>query len=302
MSSTALATFDSTFGAIKARSAQLQRILPPNAMIIERFLGLCSLALARNSDLLRCSQPSILDSVFRAAQLGLDPSGALGSAYLVPFKGECVFVPGYRGLIDLMVRTGEVKGVKSVLVYWGDEFDMEEGDKPRLFHKPWYPKTLDEQRQTLAVDREVRGAYAVAKLPSRETQFKWMDFKALEAIRKRAPGGNSQKTPWFTDRPEMYAKCPVRAISKQIAINPVKAGLLAMAESFDDQADTKRKEVSPGEFEWTDEKVAFEVSDEPVVTSKGGAEKLKAMMRGKPPTDAEVAGPDTVPEPPAEVK
>jgi hypothetical protein len=40
-----------------------------------------------------------------AAQLGLEP-GINGQGYLIPYKGTCTFVPGWKGLVDLVARSG----------------------------------------------------------------------------------------------------------------------------------------------------------------------------------------------------
>jgi hypothetical protein len=77
-----------------------------------------------------------------AAALGLDCSGNLGSGYLVPFYNnkiramEATFIPGYRGLLDLARRSGEIEDIFAECVYESDEFDYELGATPRLRHVP----------------------------------------------------------------------------------------------------------------------------------------------------------------------
>jgi recombination protein RecT len=289
---TAITKLDEVFNSIAANGAKLERVFPPSSMSLDRFLQLCRNALVRSPGILECDRRSIIDSCMRAAELGLDPSGSLGSAYLVSFKGQCTFIPGYRGLIDLMVRSGEVRSIKAEVVLWGDEFDWDEGDKPRLLHKPWYPQTEEEQQIDMGVERKVRAAYAIATLPSKDRQFTTMLFKELESVRLRSPGGKSDKTPWATHRNEMYKKCPIRRIAKQIAINPVKAGLLTRALEYEDEI----------EKSYADEEREIEKQGGATV----GATKVKDALRKKMAeeranaVDAEyaVAGPDTVPEPP----
>lgn len=217
---------------------QIEAVLPKH-LTVERFVQQTMLAITRNPKITECTQRSIFDSVISLAELGLDPSGALGSGYLIPFKVKgtmtCTPVPGYRGLIDLAVRSGEVKGVKAEVVFWGDEFDIEEGDKPRLYHKPKI--AMSKEEEPLLVNHRsagnVRGAYSVATMSNGIRQFCWMGFADLEAARLRSPGGKSDFTPWATDRVAMYQKCPIRRGAKQWALSPVKASLLQRMEEME---------------------------------------------------------------------
>ncbi len=287
MANEALVTLQSQ---IAARRPNIEALLPPG-FTPDRFIAQVNYALAKEPKLLACKPQTVIQSVLQAAELGLDPTGNLGSAYLVPFKDVCTFIPGYRGLIDLAVRSGEVRGVKAVLVRWGDEFDLEEGDRPKLYHKPWYPK---EESEAMKKPGTVRGAYSVFTLPNKERQFCWMTLEELETVRMRSPGGKSTYTPWFTDRDAMYLKCPIRRGSKQVAMSPVRAALFGRAIEIDE---ANEKAYSQEEAE-----------EERAGSTSVGATKLKeTLKKGKKteqPEDADwaVAGPDTVPEPPADVK
>jgi recombination protein RecT len=75
-----------------------------------------------------------------AAQLGLEPNTPLGQSYLIPFRNhgqmECQFQLGYKGLIDLAYRSGEVSIIQAHTVYEHDEFVYELGLEPKLVHVP----------------------------------------------------------------------------------------------------------------------------------------------------------------------
>lgn len=77
-------------------------------------------------DLMQCSPASIIGAVMTAAELGLIPGDVLGECY---FKAEnngrsfeCLFIPGYRGLCALAMRSGQVYSIKARAVYEGDDF------------------------------------------------------------------------------------------------------------------------------------------------------------------------------------
>ena len=57
-------------------------------MDIERFKRVALLAVSKNPDLLACSPSSIIRSIIEAAEIGLEPTGSLNRAWLVPFKDK----------------------------------------------------------------------------------------------------------------------------------------------------------------------------------------------------------------------
>lgn len=91
-------------------------------------------AFSTNKDLQKCRTDSIMASLMTATQLGLEP-GINGQGYLIPYNGTCTFVPGWKGLVDLVSRAGRAT-VWTGAVYEGDKFDYQLGDEPYCRHKP----------------------------------------------------------------------------------------------------------------------------------------------------------------------
>lgn len=120
---------------------QIARALP-KVMTAERFTRIALTALSSNPKLAECDRNSFLGGLMQAAQLGLEPNTPLGQAYLIPYKNnkkgivECQFQIGYKGMIDLAYRSGEMSSIYAEVVYEGDEFDYELGLDQRLVHKP----------------------------------------------------------------------------------------------------------------------------------------------------------------------
>lgn len=275
----ALTLIDSWKMSISTIRTQIELVLPKH-LTVDRFVQQVMFAMAKNPDLQKCDKPSVFNSCMALAELGLDPSGALGSGYLVPFKGVCTPIPGYRGLIDLAVRSGEVKAMKANVVFWGDEFDIDEGDRPRLHHKPKIPQSQADEKafENHQSAGNVRGAYAVATLPGGYKQFHWMTWRELEGVRLRAPGGKSERTPWATDRVQMYKKCPIRQIVKHLPLSPVKASLLMRAEQIEEA--NERLVSDMGDEDVTDKKQA-----------KGAAERFRQSLRNEEPEEADIQQP-----------
>jgi len=87
------------------------RMALPKHFDAGRFVRVAVTTLRRNEKLLRCDQDSLLACLMLSAQLGLEPGGPLGHAYLVPYGSELTFIVGYRGYIELARRTGDVVAV-----------------------------------------------------------------------------------------------------------------------------------------------------------------------------------------------
>ena len=98
-------------GYVKKMSGAIAQALP-SVMTPERFTRMVFTALASNPQLNDCTPDSFLGAMMTAAQLGVEPNTALGQAYIIPYRNkgvlEAQFQLGYKGLIDLAYRSGEV--------------------------------------------------------------------------------------------------------------------------------------------------------------------------------------------------
>lgn len=77
----------------------------PNHLSSDRMARLALSAFSSSQQLQRCTHISIASSIMTAAALGLEP-GVNGAGYLIPYKDTCTFVPGWKGLVDLVSRSG----------------------------------------------------------------------------------------------------------------------------------------------------------------------------------------------------
>lgn len=159
--------------------------------------------------LLRCVGASIVDSLVSLARMDLSLASALGEAYLVPFNGVCTLMVGYRGFIKLIVNTGLVKSVESVLVYEGDTFDFTRDETgPHWKHKP----ALSEQGDV----SKIVGCYMVGytgAVPIFEYMNKAELMKVKASSKAVQSGKPSPYTYWET---EMLRKAPIRRAQKYL--------------------------------------------------------------------------------------
>lgn len=199
------------FSIMQRRQGKFEDLLPP-WMPPERFVAGAKMALALAPELLKCTPESILASLYKAARAGIDVSGGfLGHGALVPFGTECTMVPMFKGLVALAVATGVVQDMTPILVYSNDVFDPEEGDNPRIVHRPFVPKKAGDKRG------DIIAAYTRVTLPTGKVVIKGLLY--LDDIERIENGAKARKGPWSTPhRPEMVKKSSVKNAIKTIGI------------------------------------------------------------------------------------
>jgi len=134
--------------------AEIKRALPQHCSA-DRMSRIALTAFRRTPKLGNCDPRSVLAAVIQSAQLGLEPD-TLGRAYLIPYGTECQFIPGWKGLVDLMNRSGQGT-VWTGAVFDGDFFEYELGDSPHVKHRPKGDDDPDKMICAYAIGR-VKGA------------------------------------------------------------------------------------------------------------------------------------------------
>jgi recombination protein RecT len=91
----------------------------------QRFISAIISAVQTNPALQECTNPSILSAALLGESLKLSPSPQLGHYYMVPFndrqKGKvATFQLGYKGYIQLAVRSGQYKKINVVAIKEGE--------------------------------------------------------------------------------------------------------------------------------------------------------------------------------------
>lgn len=191
---------------LEARKEEFQKRLP-KAMSADKLIKIVVTCASRTPELQKCTIESVLKSAYAAAELGLEPGGVLGHAYLVPFGGQCQLIIGYRGLIRLCHNSGDVLSIRAVVVREKDKFRLVEGMTQRIVHEPF----LDGDPGPMT------RVYAVASLRGGERQAEVMSRAQVDAIRGRSKAGASG--PWKSDYEEMAKKTVVRRLCKYLPMS-----------------------------------------------------------------------------------
>lgn len=190
----------------------------PRHMTPERLLRIATTSIRQNPKLKVCTPQSLLGAVMQCAQLGLEPS-ILGHAYLVPYKNkkkegervwyedECQFQIGYKGLIELARRTGQISSIMAHGVHENDEFEYEYGINDKLRHVP-----TDGDRGPITK------YYAVAKFKDGGYAFMVMSKRDIEIHRDKF-SKTSKYGPWVDHFDEMAKKTVLKALMKYMPIS-----------------------------------------------------------------------------------
>lgn len=102
----------------------------PKHMTADRMARLAMTAFSTSPQLQNCDQKSIAAAIMTAGQLGLEP-GVNGAGYLIPYGRTCTFVPGWKGLVDLVSRSG--RGTVYTGVIFNDQrYEFRDGAKRDL--------------------------------------------------------------------------------------------------------------------------------------------------------------------------
>lgn len=220
--------------------AMIDRLKPQLALALPRHLNADRMArivltdIRRVPKLMECTTESLMGAIMASAQLGLEPGNGLGHAYLLPFdkraKGndgkwrtvatECQLIIGYRGMIDLARRSGQIISLSARAVHEGDHFRYSYGLDETIEHVP-----ADKDRGELTY------VYAVAKLKDGGVQFEVMSRDDIEKVRAQSKAKDSG--PWVSHFDEMAKKTAIRRLFKYLPVSVE----MQRAVSMDEQAE-----------------------------------------------------------------
>lgn len=234
---------------IKAMEPAIKKALP-SVITPERFTRMVLSALSSTPKLAECSPQSFLAAMMTAAQLGVEPNTALGQAYLLPYRNhgqmECQFQLGYKGLIDLAYRSGEVSVIQAHTVYENDVFEYELGMDPKLRHVP------------AKADRgEAVAYYAMFKTKDGGYGFEVMSVDDVQRHAQRySKSYGSGTSPWRSNFDEMAKKT---VLKRALKYAPLKSDFVRGVA----QDETIKAELSDEMYAVPDETV-FEVEGEEI--------------------------------------
>ena len=177
----------------------------------ERFARVCVTAIRKSPQLQRCNPASILGAMMECAQLDLEPNTPSGLAYLIPYGRDCTLQIGYRGLLQLMYRSGAVASFNADVVYRQEIeaglFIYTSGIHPNIEHRI---DLLDGSART-GNPQDIVAAYACAVLKSGEPVIRLVTRKDIDQA--RAQGGKNSPA-WRDHFAAMAIKTAIKRLSQ----------------------------------------------------------------------------------------
>ncbi|MGQ0710886.1 MAG: recombinase RecT [Rhodoferax sp.] len=231
---------------LKTKQGEIAKMLPKH-LNADRLLKVAQIAATTTPALAKCDVASLVGAIGQCAQMGLEPNTVLGHAYLVPFNtkrkdgngnerwvNSVQVIIGYKGLIDLARRSGQIVSIAAHEVCENDKFELVYGLDEKLIHTP----SLGERGQII-------GFYAVAKLRDGGHCFEFMSVRQINEIRDASQGyqqavkyKKQDSHPWGAHFTEMGRKTVIRRLAKYLPLSiefQTAAALDSMAEGGKDQ-------------------------------------------------------------------
>lgn len=247
-------------------------------------------AVANNYQLKDATPVSVYTSLMKAAALNLTVDPNLGFAYLVPYKrnfkenGQWVNVTeaqlqiGYKGLVQLALRSGQIKSVNTGTIY-ESEF--------KGYNKITGEFTIDETIIPDEDNDEVAGYFAYVQLVNGGEVKQFSRKKQIEHFAKKYSkaysydlDNNKKSSPWSTEFNAMAEKTVLKQVLKFVPMS------LEMQEAVS---------VDENDMKWAkrvDEVTGLEIPDQQQIENfdkddyaAKKMEELKAQSQKKEPKE-----------------
>lgn len=175
----------------------------PKHLTSDRMTRLALTAFSTSNQLQKCSHQSIAAAIMTAGQLGLEP-GVNGAGYLIPYKDTCTFVPGWKGLVDLVSRSGRGT-VFTGVIFKDQRYTFTDGARRDL---------VIHNETDLDAPEDITHAYAIGWV--RDASMPIIELWSVAKIIKHRDKYNKVGTKHYSYRDwEMYArKVPLLQVLK----------------------------------------------------------------------------------------
>lgn len=227
---TALQQSKNNFKALLDRMGPQIATALPEHFGKDRMLRVILTSVNKTPKLLNCTQETLLGSIMVCAQLGLEPDDVMGHAYLLPYGNKCQLIVGYKGMIDLARRSGNIQSIYAGIVYENDIFVDQYGTEEKFEHQPYYMNGFDEPGKE-------RFVYAYAHLKDGGFQRIVLTEADINKAKKASQAADTQYSPWKTWPEEMKKKTAIKRLCKFLPMSVQ----LAKAVQIDNKVEAGEK-------------------------------------------------------------
>ena len=211
---------------------------------------------SQDSNLQECDPKAVVMEAMKAAALHLPLSKSLGRAYVLPFKNKGkatpTFVIGWKGLVDLAVRTGQYETINAVCVYKGEMTGQDklsgfinlEGVKEsnEIVGYLGYFKLTTGFKKMVYMSLEQMAHYGKTYAPTLKFSKVTEDELIHKAQEQSEHGPQAGAIGWFGDFNAMGLKTVVRKVLSWGPMSIELQNAIAQDEDYDIPAEQKRDE------------------------------------------------------------
>lgn len=192
----------------------------PKHLTADRMARLALTAFSTTPKLQECDPKTIAASIMTAGQLGLEP-GVNGAGFLVPYGRTCTFVPGWKGLVDLVSRSGR-GAVFTGVIFKDQEYTFIDGARRDL---------IIHNETDLDSPEDITHAYAIGWV--KDASMPIIELWRVSKIRKHRDKYNKQGTKHYSYRDwEMYArKVPLLQVLKYMPCSIEMQNAIAISDA-----------------------------------------------------------------------
>jgi recombination protein RecT len=195
----------------------------PKHLNADRMARLALTAFSTNSKLQECDMMSIAGSIMTAGQLGLEPN-VNGAGYLIPYGKTCTFVPGWKGLVDLVARSGRGT-VFTGVIFKDQQYTFTDGARRDL---------VIHNETELDDPADITHAYAIGWV--KDSSMPVIELWTVGKLKKHRDKYNKVGKSHYSFRDwEMYArKIPLLQVLKYMPCSVEVANAIAVAHASED--------------------------------------------------------------------
>lgn len=210
----------------------------------KQFVTTLSLMTKDQPKLAIATPQSLLAAMMACVHLDILPNTPEHLAYIIPYSDKsghinAQFQIGYRGMIELAYRSGEIKSISAELVFPEDKFKVELGTKRRLVHIPDY--SIDRTKY-----EKVTHVYATAEMMNGNVLFEVLSLADLKKVQKTTKA-KSTDSPWNTWGEQMAKKTAIKRLLKYLPASRIDKSLL-MGAQYDSLAEAGKLAIKNGEI------------------------------------------------------
>jgi len=183
---------------------------------------------------------NVIEEAMKAAVLNLPITKSLGFAYLVPYKGKVQFQLGYKGMIQLAMRSGQLKNINAGVIYEGE---WKGTDKLRGVFDFTGEATSDKAVGYFSYMELINGF---------EKTIYWTKAQVMKHAEAKSPSYKHKSSAWHTDFDAMAIKTTLRALFSKYA--PMSVDFIT-AMSYDAESiELEQPPIGTGDIDITPKK------------------------------------------------